>query len=252
MKKSSLLLIALIIAIFGWSNIKNKTDVIQLENFPIKKKIQKLNLDKELAVNANPQETLKTSLSSISSQNSEVASEQKSLLSQSSLSLSSLSTFSTLPVNSLDLKIEKINQFSKSAMEKYLIDSANLNFPDNTDVSLALFEARDGNPSKMNNLIKLFKEKIPKLEKLTPPDELKEFHEKSLISIKNYVSQLEKIAQFSGNREKILEVLNSQEMNTARNTARELLTNLREIVKKYNLSIPTEVLPKDKIPDQKP
>lgn len=252
MKKFLSSSIIIVIAIIVWLNIKDKADVIQPENFSVAKKNEKIDLSKELAlVGAPVQDALKTSLSltPISSSGALTKKESSSPPLSSSLS-SSLSH--ALPIDALDFKIDNINQSVKLAMEKYLRDSSNLKFPDNTDVSLALFEARDGNPLKINNIVKSFKEKIPRLEAISPPAELKEFHDKSLISIKSYAASLEKIAQAAGNKEKILEILNSPEINSARNTAREILTNLRAIVQKYNLSISAEVLPKDKIPSQKP
>lgn len=241
MKKLLSLSIVIIVVISVWLNVKDKTDIIQSEDFNSPKKVVKIDLSKELALlGADTQDTLKTSFQSSSPFFSPSSSSSSSSLS------------SALPVASLNLEPTSISQSVKSAMEKYLKDSSDLKFPDNTDVSLALFEARDGNSAKMNNVVKSFKEKIPKLEALIPPTELKEFHEKSLMAIKNYTALLEKIAQIAGNKEKILEILNSLEMNTARNTAREILTNLREIVQKYNLSVPAEVLPKDKIPSVKP
>lgn len=239
MKKLLLSSSVIIILLIGWLNIKDQSEIIQADNLSAPKNTKSISLnpfEEKIILEAPKKEILKpTSTSSLPAQ-----------LSPSSSSLSPRA----LPIASLDFK--DFNAFedasNKTAMEKYLKDSSDLAFPDNTDVSLALFEARDGNPSKMASVIQSFKEKLPRLEALVPPPELKEFHEKSLMSIKNYVVQLEKIHQNAGNKEKILEILNSREMNDARNLAREILINLREIVKKYNLSLPKEVLPNDKIP----
>ncbi|MEO0084382.1 MAG: hypothetical protein ABIJ94_01470 [candidate division WOR-3 bacterium] len=237
MKKLLLSSSVIIILLIGWLNIKDQSEIIQADNLSAPKSTKSISLnpfEEKIILEAPKKEILKpTSTSSLPAQ-----------LSPSSSSLSPRA----LPIASLDFNAFE-DASNKTAMEKYLKDSSDLAFPDNTDVSLALFEARDGNPAKMASVIQSFKEKLPRLEALVPPPELKEFHEKSLMSIKNYVVQLEKIRQNAGNKEKILEILNSREMNDARNLAREVLTNLRGIVKKYNLSLPKEVLPDDKIPD---
>jgi len=247
MRKISSLLI-IIILILAWLNIKDRAQIIESGTLSSpKNKPLVLNPFEEKIILEKPQsKLLNTSFQSSLSDLSQ---------SQNSFQLPSPSTTSikSLPINALNLNIAtNSNESDKIAMEKYLRDSSDLNFPDNMEVSLALFEARDGNPSKMYAVIKSFNEKIPKLEALVPPEQLKQFHEKSLSSIKIYVSLLEQIASNAGNKQKILEILNSSQMNQARNQAREILNNLRDIVKKYNLSLPPEVLPKDKIPSITP
>lgn len=228
MKKLLSSFIAIVVLLFFWINIKDQSTLIDSGFLALpKNKTEILDLASEKIVIDQP--VLNKQPLPISSLNFDLnSSGQKTLIAHNEKNL------------------------TKEAMEKYLRESSSLNFPDNTEVSLALFDARDGNKFKMELVVKSFKEKIPKLEAMVPPLELKDFHEKSLSAIKDYLSALEKILQNAGNKEKILEILNSAQMNSARNTAREILIWLREIVAKYNLQISTEVLPKDKIPAPTP
>lgn len=125
---------------------------------------------------------------------------------------------------------------------RYLIAASNIGFDaDTTRLKLALATAGQGDTSSLDRLISDFEQKLEALQALTPPDELRDINGESAKIVLRYIQHL-KDARDAASSD-VQTVWGSPERQAIGDTAQHINDQIRDIVHKYNISLPEGVLP---------
>lgn len=135
----------------------------------------------------------------------------------------------------------------QAAVRDYLIKTNALAFPSPEIITFNILQARDAKPQPLLATVAEILAKTQQLADLTPPASLQEFHNSSIKNLAVYADLLKKISN-AGAPANMLTVMNSNEFNQARLESRALVTQLRAIVNKNNIELPTDVLPATPLP----
>ncbi len=147
--------------------------------------------------------------------------------------------------NSKQTTTKEKNDKTKEEIKQYLINSSNLNFPDPSYIQLAIsLVAEKGEKTELKNIIKEMNEKYEELELLSHPAELDKIHEQSLNVIQRFIPILQQIVDLNNpDKIKVDNIINSTEMQQINELANQVLKEIRQVVKEYNISLPAGILP---------
>lgn len=135
----------------------------------------------------------------------------------------------------------------KEAVRNYLIETNALAFPGPEIITLNILQARDGKPQPLVSTAAEILAKTQKLTDIAPPAALKEFHDSSIRNLAAYANLLNKIAK-AGAPANMLTIMNSNELNQARLESQALINQLKALVTKNNIDLPSDVLPATPLP----
>ncbi len=152
----------------------------------------------------------------------------------------------------LDLsKTPTLSESEKALVKTYLINTSALPFPSPNYVKFALLQQRDGQGDAMKEVIGEINTNLPKLQALTPPSSLVNFHQQSIASLQTYVALLQKVSA-APNAAAMLTVLTNTDFNKLRQQGQGAIVELRALVAKNNIQLSTEVLPDTPLPPINP
>lgn len=132
-------------------------------------------------------------------------------------------------------------QETKKEIRDYLIASSDIGFPeDNSLLKKALEEAEGGNPQDLIEIRNEYQKSLEELKKLSPPEPLKDVHEKSIGVVEKSIGLLEETIHQTGGS--VEETWNSDKRLEIVGEAQEVRAEILRVVETYQIHLPPGVV----------
>ncbi|MBI2624076.1 hypothetical protein HYW67_01095 [Candidatus Parcubacteria bacterium] len=139
-------------------------------------------------------------------------------------------------------KADALNAEEKQQLVDYLVASSNIPFPqDPVFLREAFLENKDGEPAKLDQVIKGFEDGFAVLLKLAPPERLKAIHEASVSQISDLMGVYKELRGETG--KSLTEVWQEPTMTGLRERSSRTIAELRALANRYQLDLPPDVIP---------
>ncbi len=137
---------------------------------------------------------------------------------------------------------ETLTTEEKQRLVDYLVASARIAWPqDPVALREALLENKDGKPAKLDAVIQGFEAGTAELKKLTPPERLIAVHEATLNQLADLIGVYQDLRDDADTS--IAATWKGPTMAGLRERSTQTLQQIRELVSRYQLQLPEDVLP---------